>query len=95
MGGNTYGRCKGCGAQVIWVKTKNGKNMPCDPNWVRYKKIPGGKERVVTDQGEVLACTTDVDLDDADGFGYISHFASCRRSVAFHRKTKARQTIAV
>jgi len=23
-------KCKGCGAQIRWVKTANGKNMPLD-----------------------------------------------------------------
>lgn len=23
--------CKGCGEQIIWIKTLAGKAMPCDP----------------------------------------------------------------
>lgn len=24
------GKCRSCGADIIWVKTRNGKNMPVD-----------------------------------------------------------------
>lgn len=36
--------CKGCGFQIVWVKTKAGKNMPCDPELVK----------VVTEDGDVV-----------------------------------------
>jgi len=26
------GECNRCGAQIMWVKTPKGKNMPLDPN---------------------------------------------------------------
>lgn len=25
------GKCKSCGADIIWIKTLAGKQMPCDP----------------------------------------------------------------
>ena len=37
-------RCKACGAELKWIKTKTSKAMPCDPKRVT----------VVTEQGEVL-----------------------------------------
>ena len=37
-------KCKGCGAEIVWIKTKAGKNMPCDE-----KKIT-----IVTDSGETI-----------------------------------------
>ena len=24
-------RCKGCGAEIDWIRTRTGKNMPVDP----------------------------------------------------------------
>lgn len=24
--------CKGCGAEILWIKTNNGKIMPCNAN---------------------------------------------------------------
>lgn len=45
-GGGSFGKCSGCGKQVIWIKTTAGKNMPCNPELKNYKQ--GGSERVVT-----------------------------------------------
>lgn len=37
-------KCRGCKADIIWVKTKAGKAMPCDP-----KKVT-----IVTEEGETV-----------------------------------------
>ena len=29
-------KCRGCGADIIWIKTPGGKSMPCDPIPVMY-----------------------------------------------------------
>lgn len=73
-----FGTCKQCGERVLWVKTKAGKNMPVNPELINYKAVPGGKERIVTPEGEVVAGEK-VSPEEADGFGYISHFATCAR----------------
>ncbi len=84
----TMGRCRSCGKQIVWVKTAGGKNMPCDSNFIYYKAIPGGKEKIVTPNGEVISGTTNVDHDEADGWGYMSHFATCPYASAHRRKAK-------
>ena len=38
-------KCKGCGAEIVWIKTKVGKAMPCDTH----------KVIIVTDEGETVA----------------------------------------
>lgn len=48
-------RCKACGADLIFIKTKiGGKPMPCDVNRVYYG--PGKKDKVITPKGEVISC---------------------------------------
>lgn len=37
-------KCKGCGAEIVWIKTKAGKAMPCDTN----------KVTIITDNGETV-----------------------------------------
>lgn len=52
--------------------------MPVNPELINYKAVPGGKERIVTPEGMVVAgekCSA----DEAEGCGYISHFATCSR----------------
>ena len=79
MANGSYGKCAGCGAMVIWVKTQAGKNMPCDPTLHNYKIDPTGK---------VVTGVTGVDAQSADGFGYISHFATCKSANNFRRGRK-------
>ena len=73
---------------VIWVKTQAGKNMPCDPTMHNYKIDPTGKEKIVTQTGKVVTGVTGVDAQSADGFGYISHFATCKSANNFRRSRK-------
>ena len=97
MANGSYGKCAGCGAMVIWVKTQAGKNMPCDPTLHNYKIDPTGKEKIVTQTGKVVTGVTEmakdiiediVDAQSADGFGYISHFATCKSANNFRRGRK-------
>jgi hypothetical protein len=48
-------RCKGCDAAIVWVKTPGGRNMACNPEIIDFWKVDGGHERIVTEQGAVLA----------------------------------------
>ena len=66
MANGSYGKCAGCGAMVIWVKTQAGKNMPCDPTLHNYKIDPTGKEKIVTQTGKVVTGVTGVDAQSAD-----------------------------
>jgi len=84
---NSFGTCCYCGRQILWVKTKAGKNMPVDPELVSYCRPKTGlraAEKIVTQYGEVI-CANRADHKDAEGVGYISHFATCKR-IDRHRK---------
>lgn len=37
-------KCKGCGAEIVWIKTASGKSMPCDID----------KVTIVTDDGKTV-----------------------------------------
>ena len=86
MSNNSFGFCRSCGKQILWIRTKSGKNMPVDPTFVNFKKVDGGKERIVLPNGEVIAgerCEAD---DNPDGHGYISHFATCPNADSHRRR---------
>lgn len=71
-------RCRSCGAEIIWIRTKKGRNMPCDPEPVHYRKQVHGQEgmiTLVTPDGDVIVGQKS--YDDSDQTGYISHFATC------------------
>lgn len=82
--GNNFGVCRKCGKQILFIRMKSGKMMPCNLQMVNYQK--GGKERIVTNNGEVVAGTITDDPRDSDGYGYISHFATCEYAKTFRKK---------
>lgn len=59
--------------------------MPVDPAFVNFKRNPEGKDRIVLPSGDVIACEANADVNEADGYGYISHFATCPMA-GKHRK---------
>ncbi len=79
---NSFGTCAYCGKQIMWVRTKAGKNMPVDPQMISYRRPEIGKkatDKIVTQDGEVVSADR-VNSNLAEGVGYISHFATCKRS---------------
>lgn len=78
--------CKSCGAEIIWIETEGGKMMPCDATQETYW-LGGGKDRIVTPNGEVLSGRFYGEPGKAAGLGYRSHFATCPNADR-HRKGK-------
>lgn len=88
-------KCKSCGAEIIWIKTKSGKTMPCDAQAHYYfdnkESLPSmfghepGKAVFITEDGETHTGWQD---DMAGDFkGYTSHFATCPNA-SQHRRSK-------
>lgn len=78
-------KCKSCGAEIIWIKTKSGKAMPCNAQKIAYRNtLPatGGGITLVTPDGRITRGEYD---PTSDVFGYESHFATCPAAAA-HRK---------
>jgi len=67
--------CKSCGAEIIWVKTVNGKSMP-----VNIKKTV-----IMCESFDMPAPKEKIWLPIS---GHESHFSSCPNA-AEHRKPKA------
>ena len=74
---NMFSTCRNCGESILWVRMTGGKNMPVNPHLVNYRKIRGGKERIVTPNGDVVSGEL-CGPEEAYGVGYISHFATCK-----------------
>lgn len=74
-----FGTCAYCGRRIMWIRTKAGKNMPVDPEMISYHRPAAGEkasEKIVTQAGEVVSANR-VESRQAEGTGYISHFATC------------------
>ncbi len=79
MSNGQFGTCRNCGRRVIWIRTKAGKNMPCDLEIIAYQipKTKTGSQRFVTEAGEVVAAERSTGAR-IDGYGYNPHWGSCR-----------------
>jgi len=80
-------RCKKCGAPIVWIRTEDGKWMPCDEGLVEYKAgtTPDYEDRVVNQNGEVIQCTFDFQCNP-DGLARIPHWATCPFADDFRRR---------
>ena len=78
-------KCKGCGAEIVWIKTTAGKSMPCDPGLVPYWAKPGAAGKVVTAFGEVISCEFKGDQTKVTGIGYVPHWSTCPAAGSFRK----------
>lgn len=65
--------CRECGEQIFFIRTQSGAKMPVNKNQVGYTL--GGKERIVTPNGEILAVT--ITDNHESGLGYVPHWSTC------------------
>lgn len=77
-------KCKGCGADIIWIKMPTGKAMPCDPEKVPYKNtFPAGELTLITPEGKIAKGELDL---NSETYGYVSHFATCPVANKFRKE---------
>ena len=61
--------------------------MPCNAQPVTYKAQSKAKDKIVTQNGEVISCIiTPEDINQATGIGYIPHWATCPQAESFKKK---------
>lgn len=74
--------CKSCGAEIIWVRTGNGKAMPVDAE-------PSAAGSLVLEQdpqGRTAAHVAGL-FDGSDQPRYVSHFVTCP-DADLHRRSR-------
>lgn len=69
-------KCRGCGKEIWWVKTKNGKNAPVDLDQTFAKK---DGTWMVDGDGHFFKAS----MNDA---GYMPHFATCPQAANFRKE---------
>ena len=71
-------KCKGCGAELKFIKLKSGKAIPVNPTSV-FIEDKNGSEIIVTTDGRISNGRKEI-ITSQNKFltrGYISHFATC------------------
>lgn len=79
-------KCKGCGAEIIFIRTAGGKSMPCEPAQLPYWARNGAKDKIVTPNGEVISCDYAGEIGKETGLGYLPHWATCPAGDRFRKK---------
>lgn len=69
-------KCKSCGADIVWITTTKGKQMPCDAAAVKYQNNDRGKDVIVLENGDDIKAICAA-ADEAQAFG----FRVCPRNV--------------
>ena len=88
------GKCRGCGADILWIKTVNKMKMPLDaePVWV---KLDAGGHTFIRLDGTFVFGTRAGDADDDPDSNFIeayeSHFATCKYAGDFRKPRKPRE----
>jgi hypothetical protein len=78
------GKCRGCGAEIRWVKLEPGKPHPVDPKAVSVILLDEGRFPTAEDAARALT----VEGGNPRGRvvrAYISHFATCPKAEQFRR----------
>lgn len=86
--GVNTGTCKSCGKQILWIRTRTGRSMPCDTKPVNYRIKHGGDTKLVTPAGDVISCEAVKDPAEAQGWGYVPHWSTCDAPDKFKRRTR-------
>lgn len=69
--------CRGCGKEIVWGMTEDGKRIPLDPKPPIYT-LSGFPSPVNGEYREVGRASRDEFM--------VSHFATCQRANDFSRK---------
>lgn len=88
--GLVLNQCRSCKANIGWIKTKAGKNMPVDPTPMTIIPALTGSMTIVTPGGDVIKgfeAFGEVLEVYEPVMGYISHFATCKYANN-HRREK-------
>lgn len=78
--------CRGCGAEIKWIKSPNDKWLPVDPELVELDELESGMS-LVTEDGEIVKADAGrADADDEPRTGYVAHWSTCPKADQFRRK---------
>ena len=80
--------CRKCGKPIKFIRTTNGKWLPVNPAAVYYSLLDN-KDRIVTSDGRIVACTIVKNITDCIGF--IPHWATCEYANDFRRDKKNKE----
>lgn len=79
--------CRECGAEIFFIRTSNGKNMPVNARPVWYWADPNGDSIVYQQDGSRIRCRLQGNESFVTGTGYLPHWGQCSGADRLRRKT--------
>lgn len=79
-------KCKACGADIVFVRSRAGKSIPCDAGLIPFWANIKSKTTVVTQEGDVVHCDLEGDPEEITNVGYIPHWATCTNPDRFRKR---------
>lgn len=79
--------CRGCGREIIWGTTEDGKKIPLDPRAAVYvlgPKAIGDSDRYGETRGDQIVKRTTLAM--------VSHFVTCSAANKFSGSNKPKET---
>ena len=83
-------QCRGCGAEIAFIKTAKGKTMPVNPESVYFIPAGGPNTYVMMDGSIQRGREPRQEDNEAVRIGYRSHFVTCPAADDFRSKKKSR-----
>ncbi len=84
--------CRECGKPLIFIRTRAGKNMPCEAEPVLYWPDADGPLLFYQRDGSYERGTLEGHPAVPQGSGYVPHWGRCRRDEAKHQKGERRRS---
>ena len=72
-------RCSACGRDVVLVSVEGQGRECCDSKQIPYVRDPNSRTIIITSHGQRVRGRQVRDARDADGFGWLLHYGSCRK----------------
>ena len=71
-------KCRGCGKEIVWGVTEDGKKIPLDPRAAVYRFTDHGQGGPRPDNSRIIR----------DRNAMVTHFATCPQAGQFSRSKK-------
>lgn len=84
--------CRECGKPLIFIRTRAGKNMPCEAEPVLYWPDDAGPLMFYQRDGSYERGTLEGHPAVPRESGYVPHWGRCRRDEAKHQKGERRRS---
>ena len=78
--------CRGCGADIAFIRTTAGKSMPVDPFPISFVHAGGPNTYVMMDGSIQRGREPRQEDAEAVRIGYRSHFATCPQADRFRHR---------